>query len=51
MNIGIDIDDTISDTFESAIVYAKEYIKNEYENIDRVYSWENIYSKSKGLLV
>ena len=29
MNIGIDIDDTISDTFESAIVYAKEYIKNE----------------------
>lgn len=29
MNIGIDIDDTISDTFESAIIYAKEYIKNE----------------------
>ncbi len=29
MNIGIDIDDTISDTFESAIVYAKEYINNE----------------------
>lgn len=29
MNIGIDIDDTISDTFESAIIYAKEYIENE----------------------
>ena len=29
MNIGIDIDDTISNTFESAKNYAEEYIKNE----------------------
>ena len=28
MNIGIDIDDTISMTFENATEYAKEYIKN-----------------------
>ena len=37
MNIGIDIDDTISDTFESAIIYAKEYIREELKrepNID-----------------
>lgn len=28
MNIGIDIDDTISNTFESAVDYAKEYIRD-----------------------
>ena len=27
MNIGIDIDDTISDTFESASYYAKNMLK------------------------
>ena len=36
MNIGIDIDDTISNTFESAIVYAKEYIKDELKREPKV---------------
>lgn len=29
MNIGIDIDDTISNTFERAVIYAEDFIKNE----------------------
>lgn len=36
MNIGIDIDDTISNTFESAIIYAKEYIKDELKREPKV---------------
>ena len=39
MNIGIDIDDTIADTFETGMKYAeiftKEYCHRNYTNIDR----------------
>lgn len=49
MNIGIDIDDTIANTYDVLFNYAQNYtIVNkdfENENIERVYSWPHLYQK------